>query len=417
MEVLRIAGQQRLEGETSLGGAKNAVLPIMAACLLIDGEIILHNVPALTDVLGMRRILELFHCSVSTDSDTLVISTKGICPGELPDELMKSMRASNLIWGPCLGRFGKADIPLPGGCPIGVRPMDIHIKGMKALGAMVEEHHGHIISDGRHMRGTEIYLDFPSVGATENLVMAAVKTPGVTVFRNVAKEPEVVDLCCFLKEAGAKINGIGTDTLRVEGVKSLHSLEYTVIPDRIVGGTILLAAAMTRGDVTITNVIPEHLEALLAKMAEAGITVEREHSSLRVHHVGAIGPVDLKTLPYPGFPTDIQPQFMTVLSVAQGTSVICESIFENRYQHCDELRRMGADIKVDGRTAIIQGSDHLDGAMVDATDLRGGAALLMAGMAAHGETLLGNICHIDRGYCHIEKLFCHLGADIRRVLV
>ena len=267
MEVLRIAGQQRLEGETSLGGAKNAVLPIMAACLLIDGEIILHNVPALTDVLGMRRILELFHCSVSTDSDTLVISTKGICPGELPDELMKSMRASNLIWGPCLGRFGKADIPLPGGCPIGVRPMDIHIKGMKALGAMVEEHHGHIISDGRHMRGTEIYLDFPSVGATENLVMAAVKTPGVTVFRNVAKEPEVVDLCCFLKEAGAKINGIGTDTLRVEGVKSLHSLEYTVIPDRIVAGTILLAAAMTRGDVTITNVIPEHLEALLAKMA------------------------------------------------------------------------------------------------------------------------------------------------------
>lgn len=417
MEVLRIAGQQRLEGEITLDGAKNAVLPIMAACLLIDGEIILHHIPALTDVCGMRRILELFHCSVSMDGNTLVISTDGICPGVLPDDLMKSMRASNLIWGSSLGRFRKADLPLPGGCPIGIRPMDIHIKGMKALGATVEEHHGHIISDGRHMRGTEVYLDFPSVGATENLVMAAVKTPGVTILRNVAKEPEVVDLCCFLKEAGAKINGIGSDTLRVEGVKSLHSLEYTVIPDRIVAGTVLLAAAMTRGDVTVANVIPEHLEALLAKMAEAGVTVEREHAALRVRHTRTIGPVDLKTLPYPGFPTDIQPQFTALLSVAQGTSVVCESIFENRYQHCDELHRMGADIKVEGRTAVIQGIDHLDGAMVDATDLRGGAALLMAGMAAHGETLLGNVRHIDRGYCRIEKLFCHLGADIRRVLL
>ncbi|MEE0776639.1 MAG: UDP-N-acetylglucosamine 1-carboxyvinyltransferase [Bacillota bacterium] len=417
MEVLKIAGQQRLAGETSLGGAKNAVLPMMAACLLIDGEIILHNVPALTDVLGMRRILELFQCSVSMEDDTLVISTEGLAQNALPDELMKSMRASNLIWGPSLGRFGKADIPLPGGCPIGIRPMDIHIKGMKALGVIVEEHHGHIISDGRSMKGSEIYLDFPSVGATENLVMAAVKIPGVTILRNVAKEPEVVDLCCFLKEAGAKISGIGTDTLRIEGVKALHSLEYTVIPDRIVGGTVLLAAALTHGDVAVTNVIPEHLEPLLAKMAEAGIPVERNGDRLRVHNVGTIGPVDLKTLPHPGFPTDIQPQFMTVLSVAPGTSVICESIFENRYQHCDELRRMGADIKVEGRTAVIQGVRHLDGARVDATDLRGGAALLMAGMAAHGETLLGNLRHIDRGYDRIEKLFCNLGADIRRILL
>lgn len=415
MEALKVTGNARLHGKTRLYGAKNAVLPIMAAALLVDGVVILHNVPALTDVDAMCRILRLFRCKVDKVEDTIVIDTTGIENDEVPECLMKKMRASNLVWGPLIGRFGKATIPLPGGCMIGSRPMDYHIKGMRQLGITVEEHGGSIISWTDDLRGANIYLDFPSVGATENLVAAAVLARGTTVIRNVAKEPEVVDLCNFLNSAGAKIRGIGTDVLTIEGVKKLQGLEYRVIPDRIVGGTILLAAALTGGDVVLEDTVPEHLEPVLAKMLESGACVDRYGSTLHVYQCERPKALDIKTLPYPGFPTDIQPQFMAFMTKAQGTSVICESIFDSRFNHCDELRRMGADIRVEGRLAIVKGVDAMEGAEVEAEDLRGGAALLMAGLVAEGETVVRNVRHIDRGYCSIENTFNELGADVRRL--
>lgn len=417
MEALKVTGNARLRGKMRLYGAKNAVLPIMAAALLLDGVVILHNVPALTDVDAMCRILRLFRCKVDKVGDTVVIDTTGVENDNVPDCLMKKMRASNLVWGPLIGRFGRATIPMPGGCLIGSRPMDYHIKGMRQLGITVEEHAGSIISwiNGDGLSGANIYLDFPSVGATENLVMAAVVAKGTTVIRNVAKEPEVMDLCRFLNQAGAKISGIGSDRLTIEGVKKLNAIEYTVIPDRIVGGTILLAAALTDGDVTLENTVPEHLEPLLAKIQDTGACVDRNGSTLRVYQCERPKALDIKTLPYPGFPTDIQPQFMALMTKARGTSVICESIFESRFNHCDELRRMGADIRVEGRLAIVKGVDCIEGAEVEAEDLRGGAALLLAGMAAEGETIVRNAHHIDRGYCRVEDTFNALGADIRRI--
>ena len=414
MEVLKVTGGARLQGTTAVYGAKNAVLPIMAAALLVDGTVVLHNVPDLTDVDAMCRILRLFHCTVKREDDTVVIDTAQVQGCDLPETLTKKMRASNLVWGPLIGRFGRAILPLPGGCMIGSRPMDYHIKGMRQLGIAVEERAGQIVSCTTRLVGANICLDFPSVGATENLIMAAVKAEGTTVLRNVAKEPEVADLCHFLCAAGAKIGGIGSDLLTIEGVKHLGSLEYRVIPDRIVGGTLLLAAAACGGDVTVCDTVPEHLEAVLAKMTESGVTVERRGRDLRVRAGGRRRPCDIKTMPYPGFPTDIQPQFMAYLTTVRGTSVVCESIFENRFNHCDELRRMGADIRVEGRIAIIEGVRRLEGAEVEAEDLRGGAALLLAGLAAEGETTLRGVRHIDRGYRCIEGMFRELGAQVER---
>jgi UDP-N-acetylglucosamine 1-carboxyvinyltransferase len=293
--------------------------------------------------------------------------------------------------------------------------MDIHIKGMRKLGVDVAEHGGIIISHRKNCSGNDLYLDFPSVGATENLIMVAVKMRGETLIRNAAREPEVADLCSFLVSCGAEIKGIGSDTLYINGVEKLHSTEYEIIPDRIVGGTLLLAAALTDGDVTIKNVRPEHVEAVTTKMAEAGVWIQRSFGTLRVKGCSKMCAVDLKTMPYPGFPTDIQPQFMAAMTQAEGASVVCESIFENRFGHCADLNRMGADIKVDGRWAVVRGKTFLDGAEVEASDLRGGAALLLAGMAAYGETLVHNASHIERGYFNIDTVFNELGADITRL--
>lgn len=414
MELLQVSGGTPLQGEYTPEGAKNAVLPIMAASILLDGEIVLHRVPDLTDVKAMGEILRRCGCKVQAENGTVVINTRGLEEKEIPEELMKTMRASNLIWGPFLSRFGRANIPMPGGCPIGSRPMDIHIQGLRELGAEIEEHGGAFISRTPGLRGSEIYLDFPSVGATENLIMAAVKARGLTVLRNVAKEPEVVDLCVFLNKAGAKIVGHGSDTIIIDGVKSLTSVEHTVVPDRIVAGTVLLAAVVTGGNVTLTKVVPEDMEPILAKLHEAGVELERSGDNLRVHHQGGLKSIQLKTLPYPGFPTDIQPQFLAALTMAEGTSLVRESIFENRFHHCNELKKMGADIEIEGRLAVIKGVKQLEGAKVEASDLRGGAALIIGALAAKGTSTIGNIRHVDRGYNRIEAIFNSLGADIRR---
>lgn len=415
MDALKITGRRRLKGSVNIGGAKNAVLPIMAAAMMVDGEVILKNVPQLTDVTAMCAILRVLDIKVKTENDILIINAENAKYHDIPDSMMKTMRASNLIWGPLLDRFSFARIPTPGGCRIGSRPMDIHIKGMRKLGVEVAEHGGIIISHGKNRRGNDLYLDFPSVGATENLIMAAVKTRGETLIRNAAREPEVADLCSFLVACGASIRGIGSDTLFINGVEKLHAAEYEIIPDRIVGGTLLLAAALTDGDVTIKKTRPEHIEALTTKMAEAGVIVERSAETLRVKGCDKLSAVDLKTMPYPGFPTDIQPQFMAAMTQAEGASVICESIFENRFGHCNDLNRMGADIKVDGRWAVVRGKTLLEGTAVEASDLRGGAALILAGLTAYGETLVHNASFIERGYCDLGNVFNELGARIERI--
>lgn len=415
MDALKIIGRKRLKGRVKVGGAKNAVLPIMAAAMMVDGEVILKNVPNLTDVAAMCTILSDLGVKVKRENDILLIDAGNTAYRDLPDELMKTMRASNLIWGPLLDRFAFARIPLPGGCRIGSRPMDLHIRGMRQLGVSVEEHGGVIFSRSERMKGGVLYLDFPSVGATENLIMAAVKAEGETTIRNAAREPEVEDLCTFLVACGAKIRGIGSDTLLITGVKKLAGTEYEIIPDRIVGGTLLLAAALTDGDVTVEKIRPDHIEALTVKMAEAGVTTEKRENAVGVKGCSGMKAVDLKTMPYPGFPTDIQPQFMAAMTRAEGASVICESIFENRFGHCADLNRMGADIKVDGRWAVVRGETSLEGAQVDALDLRGGAALLLAGLAATGETVVNNASYIERGYSSIEAVFNELGAEIYRI--
>ena len=414
MDILKVNGGRRLRGCISIGGAKNAVLPIMAASLMADGDVILKNVPDLTDVESMCRILRELRVKVRRENDILIINAENAVYCDISEHLMKTMRASNLIWGPLLNRFSCARIPMPGGCRIGSRPMDIHIRGMRAFGVKVEEHGGVVYSEGSARKGADLCLDFPSVGATENLVMAAVTAEGKTVIRNAAREPEVSDLCRFLTACGGRIGGIGSDTLEIDGVKGLHGTEYRIIPDRIVGGTALLAAAMVGGDVTVEGICADHLEAVAAKLKETGIETERGECSLRVRSDGKYGAADLSTMPYPGFPTDIQPQYMAMMTKAKGASMIRESIFENRFTQCAELRKMGADIAVDGRCALVRGKTRLEGASVEAFDLRCGAALILAAMAAEGETTVRGVSYIDRGYCNIEDTFSALGADIVR---
>ena len=415
MDILKVNGGRRLRGCISIGGAKNAVLPIMAASLMIDGDVVLKNVPDLTDVEAMCRILRELHVKVKRENDILIINAENAVYCDVSEHLMKTMRASNLIWGPLLDRFALARIPMPGGCRIGGRPMYIHIRGMRCFGVKVEEHGGVVFSEGAPRNGADIYLDFPSVGATENLVMAAVKAEGKTVIRNAAREPEVSDLCHFLAACGGRIHGIGTDRLEIEGVRRLNGVEYRIIPDRIVGGTMLLAAAMTGGDVTVKDICADHLEAVTAKLKETGVEAERGADFLRVRCDGCYGAADLSTLPYPGFPTDIQPQYMAMMTLAKGASMIRESIFENRFTQCAELRKMGADIAIDGRCALVRGKKRLEGAGVEAFDLRCGAALILAALTAEGETTIRGVSYIDRGYSRIENAFSALGADIVRV--
>ncbi|SEI80128.1 UDP-N-acetylglucosamine 1-carboxyvinyltransferase [Propionispira arboris] len=418
MEKLIINGGHRLEGRVKISGAKNAVLPIIAATLLgQDGPSLLDEVPALEDVHTISEVLTELGVKVQFDSekDTLFVDSSVIASCEAPYELVRKMRASFLIMGPLLARCGEAKISLPGGCAIGTRPIDLHLKGFEALGAEIEIGHGFIQASAPHgLKGARIYLDFPSVGATENIMMAACMAQGQTILENPAQEPEIIDLANYLNVMGAKIRGAGTNVIKIDGVTKLIGKNYTIIPDRIEAGTYMVAAAMTRGDVYIENAISEHLKPVIAKLKEAGVTIEEDVNGIRVTCDKQTKAVDVKTMPYPGFPTDMQAQFMAMLTVSEGTGLVTETVFENRFMHVDELKRMGSNIKIDGRTSVVEGVQKLTGCQVKATDLRAGAAMVLAGLVADGETQVGYIHHIDRGYDHLVTKLCGLGADIRR---
>jgi len=389
----------------------------MAACLLARKECVLHQVPDLDDVKVMEEVLVSLGAKVKRENGTLVINPENINSCELPEYLSRRMRASNLVMGALLGRFGKARVSYPGGCAIGQRPMDIHIKGFREMGYRIEERYGYIEGQAEKLADCEIMLDFPSVGATENLMMAAAVSRGNTVIRNAAREPEIVDMQNFLNRMGARIRGAGLDVIRIEGVSELNGVEHEVIPDRIEAGTFMVLAAASKGDVVIENVVAEHLLPVTAKIRETGAEViQHNGGTLRVLGKRKLGPVDIKTMPYPGFPTDMQPQMMALLAGVEGTSVIVETIFENRFMHVNELRRMGADIKVEGRVAIIKGKSRLRGAAVEATDLRAGAALIIAAVGCAEETIIDNAFHIDRGYEKIEEKLGALGIKAVRIV-
>lgn len=410
-----VRGSKPLKGKIGVSGSKNSTLPIMAASLLCSGEVILTGVPDLEDIKVMSQALQILGAKVKREQDTLVINGGTVSGVELPEEISRRMRASNLVMGALLSRFNQARIAYPGGCAIGTRPMDLHLKGFQSLGFTIREEFGFMEGAGNPLTSQEILLDFPSVGATENLMMAAALLPGTTILRNTAREPEVVDLQNFLNRMGARIRGAGLDTIRIEGADRLGSVEHAVIPDRIEAGTFMTAAAITRGEVIIENIVLEHIQPIVSKLREIGVEVLTSNTGLKVVGGARLRPTDIKTMPYPGFPTDMQPQFMALLSTIRGTSVMVETIFENRFMHAQELRRMGADIKVEGRVAIIKGKNRLEGAVVEATDLRAGAALILAGLVAEGETQVRRVDHIDRGYEKIHFKLKQLGADITRV--
>lgn len=415
MGRIRIVGGRRLAGEVEVEGAKNAALPILAASLLSEGECVIHSVPRLRDIEVMVEILRLIGAKVSWENKTVVVNASRIEEVRVPEALMRKMRASNLVMGALLGRCGCFSVSFPGGCSIGSRPMDLHLKGFLSFGARITEEYGFIEGKAAQLQGSCIYLDFPSVGATENLMMAAVRARGHTVIRNAAREPEIVDLQNFLCALGAKVRGAGSDQIWIEGVPRLGGGEHQVISDRIEAGTHMVAGAITRGDVLVKGAKMEHLEAVIAKLKETGVEVKEDNLGIRVKANRECMAVDIKTLPYPGFPTDMQPQMTALLSLARGTSVITETIFESRFKHVDELRRMGANIRVVGRTAIVQGVKRLTGAQVEASDLRAAAALVLGGLAAEGETIVENVSHLDRGYENLESKYTALGAEIARL--
>jgi UDP-N-acetylglucosamine 1-carboxyvinyltransferase len=417
LERLIVKGGNRLVGTVKTSGAKNAVLPIIAASILGTSPSRLDEIPALEDVRTICAVLECLGIKVdASEPHTLKIDSREITSCEAPYELVRSMRASFLVMGPLLARKGYARISQPGGCAIGTRPIDLHLKGFEALGVKIEQGHGYIeASAPEGMTGANIYLDFPSVGATENIMMAAAMANGTTVLENPAEEPEIVDLANYLNQMGARVRGAGTNVITIEGVSELHGVQHSVIPDRIEAGTYMIAAAMTGGDVIIENVLPEHQKPLIAKLREAGALVEEDIDRIHVAGSGRLKAVDIKTLPYPGFPTDMQAQMMAMLSVAEGRSKITETVFENRFMHVVELNRMGANITTEGRSAVITGPAHLTGCTVRATDLRAGAAMILAGLVAEGATEICDIYHIDRGYEEIAAKLTRLGADIKRV--
>ena len=417
MEKLVVNGGKRLEGKVKISGAKNAVLPIIAASLLGTSPSILEEVPDLEDVRTISEVLGHLGVKVSNGgNNTLNIDSSVISSCEAPYELVRKMRASFLIMGPLLARCGKAKISLPGGCAIGTRPIDLHLKGFDALGAKIDCGEGYIEASAPNgLKGARIYLDFPSVGATENISLAACMAEGQTILENPAHEPEIIDLVNYLNVMGANIKVAGTNIIKIEGVKALKGCNYTIIPDRIEAGTYMVAAAMTNGDVYIENALSEHLKPVIAKLKEAGVFIQEEINGIRVKGTGNIKAVDIKTLPYPGFPTDMQAQLMAMLTIADGSGIVSETVFENRFMHVDELKRMGANIKVDGRSAIVDGVKKLSGCQVKATDLRAGAAMVLAGLVAEGETQIGCIHHIDRGYDGLVDKLCNLGADIKRI--
>ena len=416
MEKLIIKGGRPLHGHVRVSSAKNAVLPIIVATLLPDSPSTIIDAPHLEDVKIICSVIESLGGNILLRDNAMIFDTTTVDKTEASYELMSRMRASFLIMGPLLAKKRHAKIALPGGCMIGSRPIDLHLKAFEAMGAKVTVGNGYVeASVPEGLKGATIYLDFPSVGATENILMAAAVADGKTVIENAAEEPEIVDLVTFLNSMGANIKGAGTNVIRVEGVKHLYGASHTVIPDRIEAGTFIIAAAMAGGDVVVDNVLSEHLKPLLAKLGEAEVKVIKDIDSVRVISDGHIHSTDIKTLPYPGFPTDLQAQFMAMMTIGDGTSTVTETVFENRFMHVGELRRMGANIEVEGRKAIVHGVPFLQGAFVRATDLRAGAALVLAGLAAHGVTEVGDLRHIDRGYDHLVEKLRGLGADIIRV--
>ena len=418
MEKLFIQGGRRLSGTVKVSGAKNAVLPVIAASLLASTPSVIEEIPDLDDVRTITEVLQYLGLTTRwQEPGRLFIDSTGVKSCEASYELVRKMRASFLVMGPLLSRFQEARISLPGGDAIGSRPIDLHLKGFEALGAQIIFGHGFIEARApKGLQGARIYLDFPSVGATENIMMAASLAHGQTIIENAAQEPEIVDLANYLNAMGANVRGAGTNAVRIEGVQKLTGTTYAVIPDRIEAGTYMVAAAITGGDVTLDNVLFEHMKPLVAKLKEAGVAIEESVDQIRVKAGDnlKIRAVDVKTLPYPGFPTDMQAQFMALMAVANGSSVITETVFENRFMHVDELKRMGANIKIDGRIAMVDGVSCLTGCPVTATDLRAGAALIIAGLVAKGRTEIGAIHHIDRGYDRIVDKLKALGADISR---
>lgn len=417
-ERIIVTGGYPLSGEIAISGAKNAVLPIIAGCLLSEGECVLKDVPKLADVYIIKAVLESLGCKIDFENNIMTVDASEIKTYEAEPGLMQKMRASVLILGPLLARFGHAKVALPGGCAIGSRPVDMHLRGLEELGAIIKlTDEGVIAEVNGRLKGAELFLKFPSVGATENLMMAAVLAEGTTVIKNAALEPEIVDLAIFLNEMGANIKGAGTKTITIYGVSKLSGARHRIIPDRIEAGSYLLAGAMTGSEITINNCIIEHLEPIIEKMRDFGadFIIDKMKNKITIKKMQGFKAIDLTTLPHPGFPTDIQAQFMAVLSLASGTSNFEETIFENRYMHVEELRKLGANIQVDGRVAHVQGVKKLVGAEVFATDLRAGAALIIAGLVAEGETVIGNLYHIDRGYEDLIGKMQKLGAKIKRV--
>ncbi|HET7521783.1 MAG TPA: UDP-N-acetylglucosamine 1-carboxyvinyltransferase [Bacillales bacterium] len=419
MEKIIVRGGRRLNGTVKVEGAKNAVLPVIAASLLArNGTSTLYNVPALADVYTIEEVLRHLNADIQFENNTVTVRAGNLLNTEAPFEYVRKMRASFLVMGSLLARVGHARIALPGGCAIGSRPIDQHLKGFEAMGAKVKVGNGFIEAWARQrLKGAKIYLDFPSVGATENIMMAATLARGTTTIENAAEEPEIVCLANYLNAMGAKVRGAGTGTIRIEGVDELIGAEHDIIPDRIEAGTFMVAGAVTGGNVYVQGAVPEHLRALIAKMEEMGVTIVEEEDGLRVIGPNRLKAVDIKTMPYPGFPTDMQPQIMALLLKADGTGVISETVFENRFMHVEEFRRMSGDIKIEGRSAIVSGPNQLQGAEVSATDLRAGSALALAGLMADGVTQITGLEHIDRGYVDFAEKLEALGADIKRVRV
>ncbi|EJR1031678.1 UDP-N-acetylglucosamine 1-carboxyvinyltransferase [Enterococcus faecalis] len=417
-QIIVHGGNTKLEGTVKIEGAKNAVLPILAATLLAEeGVTTLKNVPILSDVFTMNQVIKHLNVAIDFDEDANEVTIDATQPLgiEANYEYVSKMRASIVVMGPLLARNGHAKVAMPGGCAIGKRPIDLHLKGFQALGAKIIQKNGYIEAIADELIGNTIYLDFPSVGATQNIMMAAVRAKGTTIIENVAREPEIVDLANILNKMGANVIGAGTETMRIEGVDKLHAVEHSIVQDRIEAGTFMVAAAMTEGNVLIEEAISEHNRPLISKLTEMGAIIEEEENGIRVIGPKHLKPTDVKTMPHPGFPTDMQAQMTAIQMFAEGTSIVTETVFENRYQHLEEMRRMNADLKIDGNIAVINGGNELQGAAVEATDLRAAAALILLGLRANGITRVSNLKYLDRGYYEFHKKLQKLGANVERV--
>lgn len=416
LEKMIVRGGKRLTGSVKVEGAKNAVLPVIAATLLASkGKSVLKNVPSLSDVYTINEVLKYLQADVSFEGDVVTVDATGEITSDAPFEYVRKMRASIVVMGPLLARTGSARVALPGGCAIGSRPVDLHLKGFEAMGATVKIENGYIEATADRLKGAKVYLDFPSVGATQNIMMAATLAEGTTVIENVAREPEIVDLANFLNQMGARVIGAGTEVIRIEGVEELTATEHSIIPDRIEAGTFMIAAAITQGDIFIEDAVPEHISSLIAKLEEMGVQIIEEESGVRVIGPEKLKAVDVKTMPHPGFPTDMQSQMMVIQMLSEGTSVMTETVFENRFMHVEEMRRMNAEMKIEGHSVIINGPAHLQGAEVAATDLRAAAALILAGLVAEGYTQVTELKYLDRGYNDFHGKLRSLGAEIERV--